>query len=144
MPSRPAASRTAHDVNRLVSVQYLRALAALFVVFEHTRVQIPTYQPYLTFDRTNCGVDIFFVISGLVMSIAAQSGQTAPFLVNRVIRIAPLYWFFTLLLVGLLFVIPDSFKSTVFSPAVFVKSLLFVPHVSLGHPGEAWPLLVPG
>jgi exopolysaccharide production protein ExoZ len=144
MEGRMPMERVRHDLGRLVSVQYLRAMAALLVMFAHVHQQMPAYTHYVGLAQANAGVDIFFVISGLVMSITARTGRTGAFLARRLIRIAPLYWFFTLLLVALLFAIPTQFKSTVFSPAVLLQSLLFIPHDSLGHPGEAWPLLVPG
>ena len=49
------------------------------------------------------GVDIFFIISGFVMFYAnrTQPNSIKRFLAARVLRIMPLYWFATLLIVGL-------------------------------------------
>jgi peptidoglycan/LPS O-acetylase OafA/YrhL len=40
------------------------------------------------------GVEIFFVISGLVICLSAEHQSSAAFLRNRVLRIAPALWFF--------------------------------------------------
>ena len=40
------------------------------------------------------GVEIFFVISGLVICLSAESRSSAAFLRSRILRIAPALWFF--------------------------------------------------
>jgi peptidoglycan/LPS O-acetylase OafA/YrhL len=88
---------------RLPGVQALRAVAALLVVWVHT---IPAHfapaaaGPIYWQDFGSCGVDIFFVISGFIVSLVAARGGTArAFLANRITRIYPLYW----LLSGVMF-----------------------------------------
>ena len=44
---------------RLHALQYLRAFAALAVVYSHTAIQVEDYAQYLT-DVGSFGVDIFF------------------------------------------------------------------------------------
>lgn len=60
------------------------------------------------------GVDLFFVISGFIMAYitCAQRGPHAilPFLKRRLVRIVPLYWFFTLIMAGLLLFFPNLFR----------------------------------
>ncbi|WP_428151337.1 acyltransferase family protein [Caulobacter sp.] len=81
-------------------IQILRGAAAMLVVLCHTVVQItefygPTPQALglVTFGMS--GVDIFFVISGFIITFGS-TGASAPnrwrFLANRAIRIYPLYW----------------------------------------------------
>jgi exopolysaccharide production protein ExoZ len=133
----------------LRGIQYLRAIAALMVAYFHSLEQVPAYTPY--FERylggrlnLASGVDIFFVISGFIMLITNQNGTPGKFVVRRIIRIVPLYWFLTLLLVLLALWQPAQFRTTAVSAGAIAKSLLFIPYMNPGHPGEAWPLLVPG
>jgi exopolysaccharide production protein ExoZ len=79
---------------RFVSIQILRAVAALAVVVFHAgqRIAVP-------FSVGQAGVDIFFVISGFVMWIVTDNGKTpTEFIRARIFRIAPLYWIATLLM----------------------------------------------
>jgi exopolysaccharide production protein ExoZ len=83
------------SARQLVSLQYLRAVAALLVVFLHATIQVnnlraPNTSAWLEVGK--CGVDIFFVLSGYVMwtSTAGRSG-VLEFLRRRLVRIVPLY-----------------------------------------------------
>jgi exopolysaccharide production protein ExoZ len=127
-------------------IQYLRALAALMVVWYHAGGQIPSLEPFVTYEFGQYGVDLFFVISGFIMLVTTWDKPigSAEFLVNRIKRIVPLYWAATLLLVGCAIVAPALFTRLKWDGASLVKSLLFVPYESLSLPGRALPLLVPG
>ncbi len=77
------------------------------------------------------GVDLFFVISGFVMMFitARHSGtwaDTVQFWARRVVRIAPLYWLITSLVVGIALVKPGM---TDYKPMLdnIVASYLFIP-----------------
>jgi exopolysaccharide production protein ExoZ len=63
---------------------------------------------------------------------------------RRIVRVVPLYWMLTLLMVGLALLLPGLFKSLQVAPDTLVKSLLFIPHFSSSFPHQVWPLLVPG
>jgi len=129
---------------KLHALQYLRAVAALLVVYSHACVQVPEYKAQLVVFGS-FGVDIFFVISGFIMMYISKPSHTPKaFIINRVRRVVPLYWFFTLLLAAILFVMPSIFSKTELQMDVLIQSLLFVPHFSQAHPGEIWPLLAPG
>jgi exopolysaccharide production protein ExoZ len=69
-----------------LSLQYLRAISAIAVVFFHT---------YGCFG--NQGVAIFFVISGFIMFyiIDKKHKNYKDFLIARVVRVVPLYWLLT-------------------------------------------------
>ena len=89
---------------QIASVQVLRALAALTVVFGHAQhdALVTAGKAGLAFARNHllpwgAGVDLFFVISGFIMVYASgrlfgQSGAGRAFLIRRLIRIVPLYW----------------------------------------------------
>ena len=129
---------------KLASIQYLRAVAALLVVFHHARNVHPwLYNPLAGFGLAQCGVDVFFVISGFVMYSAARGEATGEFLRRRLIRIAPLYWLATLVSAPLIMLNHGSaFNGELLAHAV--GSVLFIPHYSPEHAGEIWPLLVVG
>jgi exopolysaccharide production protein ExoZ len=87
---------------QLSSIQILRAFAALTVVIFHTLGTANAYgfeAVLLRFlealgDR---GVDVFFVISGFIMVHVQHSRKRTPgeFMLDRAIRIVPLYWTLT-------------------------------------------------
>lgn len=88
----------------LVSVQALRALAAWVVVFHHVMqvffdFQADSFVGRLFAERGAVGVDIFFVISGLVIYLSTQGKRITPwrFMLNRVLRIVPAYWLYSLM-----------------------------------------------
>ncbi len=85
---------------QILSIQYLRAIAAILVVALHSSIVVrrdyaPDF-PMLTIGEF--GVDLFFVISGFIMwTISAAKPVTpAAFLERRIIRIVPLYWALTI------------------------------------------------
>lgn len=91
----------------VLSIQALRAIAAIFVVFCHASQFMTMTFPYLSIERYfgycfgGFGVDIFFVISGFIMVYINRDNfgrKTAilPFLTRRIIRIFPIYWLVTL------------------------------------------------
>lgn len=129
---------------RLHALQYLRAAAALAVVYSHSVIQVEDYRQYLL-DTGSFGVDVFFVISGFIMIYIAKPDTTpVQFFVNRVRRVIPLYWFFTFLMAAILLVLPSVFKATVFNTEALLFSLGFIPHWSLVQPGMTWPIVAPG
>ncbi|WP_426434911.1 acyltransferase family protein [Bradyrhizobium genosp. P] len=127
---------------KLFSIQYLRAFAALGVVVFHA--QGLTHGPELIIG--SAGVDVFFVVSGFVMwtVTAHRSTQTpAGFLLNRIIRIVPMYWFVTLSFVFAAVTFPALFPRQVVSIDHTLASLFFVPMRSPSN-GGIWPVVVPG
>jgi len=128
--------------NRIVSVQYLRAVAALLVVVAHAGAH-PLAEGFFLYDRLGqFGVTLFFVISGFIMVAITGKARVAPldFLRRRIVRVVPLYWLFTGLAALLAVLAPSLFKSTVFTWPHFLQSLAFIPHVAPGRGGTS-PLL---
>ena len=89
----------------VVVIQYLRGLAAVLVVYAHldtqiSRISADLHLPYASIGIW--GVDIFFVISGFIMYVVAIESDVGPghFLIRRAIRIVPLYWLLTALIVA--------------------------------------------
>ena len=127
----------------IYNLQVLRALAALLVVTHHldfvpSRLVGPAW---LLPGHT--GVDIFFVISGFVMvhTMARHPLGATDFMLNRIIRVAPLYWLTTLALAGLSLVL-HRLWATQLGRGYLIKSLLFIPYYNDLH--GLFPLLIVG
>jgi len=133
----------------LVGVQYVRAVAALCVAYYHSSIQLPALTPFfyshlgmsLNFPA---GVDVFFVVSGLIMYLTGRHLSPREFLARRITRIVPLYWILTLLVALVLFIRPELFRTTVVTGTYLLKSLFFIPYQNPAHDGDVMPILVPG
>jgi len=79
----------------LISIQYLRGLAAVLVLLQHVSYKDKVYSggEFNLFGLGHIGVDIFFIISGFIMTYTFRPKLGAVrFLCNRVLRVIPLYW----------------------------------------------------
>ncbi|MEE9335822.1 MAG: acyltransferase [Granulosicoccaceae bacterium] len=129
---------------RLHALQYLRAVAALAVVYSHSVIQVDAYRPHLA-EWGSFGVDIFFIISGFIMVYISKPSDTPKdFFNNRIKRVVPLYWFFTLLMAAILLAAPSVFKTSVFNWQAFATSLFFIPGYSIANSAVIWPIVAPG
>lgn len=125
----------------LYSLQYGRAFAALLVVYAHLS-GFAQFSPFADSGIGGFGVDIFFVISGFIMWTTARDSAPGKFWLRRAIRVAPIYWLYTLLLV-VLALSPGGLASNVHvTPESLLKSLLFFPYFN-GTTGIQ-PLLLQG
>ncbi len=101
----------------------------------------------ITYVNGRAGVDIFFVISGFVMmlslpSLEAKADPGWTFLRRRLIRIVPLYWFFTTLALLKLSLGMSVSGATTGSLWHVVASYLFIP--TLGEGDAIVPVLSVG
>ncbi|MEI7432578.1 MAG: acyltransferase, partial [Betaproteobacteria bacterium] len=120
--------------NQLKTLQILRAIAATSVVYYHVKC-LPNFGSF--------GVDIFFVISGFVMSLIVANGEsTTRFAINRVARIVPLYWLLTSAVLVLTLFYPALFDSTTADFYNYLKSLFFIPYYK--ESGYLHPMLTMG
>ena len=127
----------------LVGVQILRAVAALMVVWHHARHESgllaargagPDLDPATLLPWWG-GVDLFFVISGLVIVLAGgrlsgQPGGRARFLAHRVARVAPLYWLVSAAYLALALARPDLLgeaAALIGDPGALLAGFLFWP-----------------
>jgi peptidoglycan/LPS O-acetylase OafA/YrhL len=115
-------------VGSIVTIQYLRALAASLVVLHHAFVLLPE-NGRLDWPLGPFGVEIFFVISGFVMWVTTHDGRRTPdeFWKARIRRIVPLYWFYTSLFIAAAVAGLTSFPFPSFDLLFVLKSYLFVP-----------------
>ena len=105
------------------SLQILRLIAAVSVAYSHLFAE-PHFGTF--------GVDLFFVLSGFVISLVTSSNQSVVhFAISRFSRIVPIYWLLTSILFVLILlkphlVAPETLDSA--SVSNLVKSLLFIPY----------------
>ena len=137
---------------KLTNIQALRACAALMIVVYHCAIETARLSAAAGGDKLfnevpwGEGVPIFFAISGFIMVVTTSGGRVTPleFWRRRIVRVVPLYWLLTLLMVAVALVAPGLFKTLKVQASTLVQSLLFIPHFSQSFPGIVWPLLVPG
>jgi exopolysaccharide production protein ExoZ len=113
----------------LFSIQYLRGLAALTVLVSHT-LQWPLATMSQTLLRSGrLGVEVFFVISGFIITLVGGGGAFDPlgFARRRAWRIVPLYWGATLVVTVMALLLPSLFRTTVPTLAGVLDSLFFIP-----------------
>ncbi|MDR2695874.1 MAG: acyltransferase, partial [Deltaproteobacteria bacterium] len=130
------------------SIQALRAIAAIAVVFCHAQKLLGAYagryglgdawlnriDPFLT---GQCGVDIFFVISGFIMALVTngmhgRKGAIGDFAQKRLNRIFPPYWIWTSVLLFFLFFFPQFFSTQTFVLKDAILSFLLIPYAPSG------------
>lgn len=131
---------------QLVTIQYLRAVAALMVVIYHLQPQLQRMEGFWQPGYwMMSGVDIFFVISGFIMWWTTRDAEIRPgrFMKRRILRIVPIYWALTLLYVVVLLVAPSLMQTGGLDLRHAISSFLFIPAI---HPvlGEPLPLVTPG
>ncbi|PAE42830.1 acyltransferase family protein [Bacillus sp. 7884-1] len=126
-------------------VQISRAIAIIFVLLGHVNTLFYTNFQYDWFnmgqwERTG-GVDFFFIVTGFMIYYlyykhAGVPGKTTEFILKRAIRIYPLYWIFTLILIALPLISPSKFEG--YTWEIIIKSLIILPSVPILD--SAWSL----
>ncbi len=132
------------NTNRLDNIQVLRAIAALMVCAFHLQYLFMDSDDLKPFPNGEMGVQVFFIISGLIMYHTTRGDGGIPskspwvFGLNRIIRIVPLY-----LLVTFIYVADDLSISYVNENITTIwKSIFFVPPMSETFgPKYGYPLL---
>lgn len=131
------AVRAAENSRTLLSIQILRAVAALGVLAHHTAHEVAAKTgvsvPFNELVVGAGGVDLFFVISGFVMVYASERlfgrpGAPRVFFLRRLARIVPLYWATTLILLGYIYVAHRLFPPPFISTEGVIASFLFWPY----------------
>lgn len=123
-----ARERSSVAGSRIVTIQYLRAIAASLVVLHHA-FSVPPLVAFYPRPYGSYGVDLFFVISGYIMWSTTAGGAREPgrFWTARIVRIVPLYWIFTTLYVAVALLVPGALFSGALEPIHVLKSYLFIP-----------------
>jgi exopolysaccharide production protein ExoZ len=134
-------------MQQLNSIHALRGFAALAVAMFHGLSWAQGYgvgTPESTaFEIGKAGVDVFFIISGLVLTIAAQRPQSRwRFLIARLARVGLPYWVVTLAIAAAALAAHSAFRSFAVKPSDLALSLAFIPSIPSGE--YMFPLLQPG
>lgn len=127
--------------NMLYYLQALRGLAAFMVLGFHYRKflnDIPTLPGggELLFANGYMGVDVFFLISGFIITYSTKNQSHAnplDFAIKRFFRIVPLAWLVTLLF--------DYLLDWAYQPADVIRSLLFIPAKLINPPFYGYSVL---
>jgi exopolysaccharide production protein ExoZ len=134
--------------SELIYIQYLRGIAALLVVYTHSIETFESIRDFFPHAIGNYGVDLFFVISGFIMVYSTHGKRISPaiFMLRRFERIAPLYWFFTTVLIFIALIKPDMFSTVDLNLSHTISSYLFFPQYSTSEAfrGMFYPVLYPG
>ena len=131
---------------QIISIQYLRAIAALMVVLFHLHPQLERMGLRAwPGEWLSSGVDIFFVVSGFIMWWTTRTGDISPgdFMRRRIHRVVPVYWALSAVYVAVLLLAPRLMQSGELVLPHAVASFLFIPAL---HPvtGYMMPLVTPG
>lgn len=109
---------------KLTNIQVLRFFSALAVSMFHIGFLDPLGRDYHVW-LVN-GVFIFYAISGYVTMLSTEKG-CEKFMLKRLIRIMPLYWFLTFATFAAMKVVPSVFP---YEPSIaeLIKSLFLIPY----------------
>lgn len=137
--------------NIIESIQILRGVAVLMVLIYHMGV----YENKSCSDSIlgqlaevgSAGVDIFFTISGFVMITISnrmndKDINPLKFLLRRAIRIYPLYWLYTVIVIFIFLVQPNlANRSGGIADTSILKSIFLMPENGAPLVGQGWTLI---
>ncbi|MFT5575442.1 MAG: peptidoglycan/LPS O-acetylase OafA/YrhL, partial [Bermanella sp.] len=138
---------------RLTSIEILRGIAALLVVWQHsseTFVRSPEIALHGTFladiassvDFGRIGVVCFFLISGFVIPFSFSSGSEfiKKFAIRRFFRLYPVYWFSIALSILLTYALSGEVvnTATILANLTMIQTFLQEPHIQ----GLYWTLQI--
>lgn len=138
-------------LHKFYNIQALRGVAILLVVLLHLLVIEKKYGHGLMMlpnilNIGAVGVDIFFVISGFIMATIIQGQFQKPhafshFMISRITRIYPLYWFYSLLVLIVFITHPTWVNQFEGSHVNIFKSFLLLPQKQLPLLLVGWTLI---
>jgi len=125
---------------RIDSIECLRGISCLLVVFYHFRNLVNDVAPRLgsdLFQNGRIGVDIFFILSGFAIYLATEKENNRKFLsfvIRRAFRIVPLAW---------ILIFPIYWLSQDWQPVHLIKSIFFAPLSNGDPPYFGYNILTP-
>ncbi|WP_051283820.1 acyltransferase family protein [Desulforegula conservatrix] len=132
----------------LHAIQAYRGFAAVLVVLHHTNFIMSKYSLETPLSQIfhfgHAGVEFFFVLSGFILYHTYCNGNKSrdikSFLKNRFIRIYPLYWTVTLVLLPVWLLRPSFGEPYHRNLSGIITSLLLMPQEHPPHVIVAWSL----
>ena len=116
------------------SLQILRFIAAASVINYH-----------INFNFGSFGVDIFFVLSGFVISLVTFNNQNnITFIINRISRIVPIYWILSTALLIAAIVAPQLMHQNTIENSNFINFFYSIFFIPFNISGEIEPILLVG
>lgn len=116
--------------DKIQSIQYLRACAALIVFLCHFYSELNTKVNFVG----RFGVAFFFIISGYLLA-SPSSESMKHYWKKKIVRIVPLYWISTLLVFVVGVLRPSLLHTAVPTISNLLKSLFFIPFYTKGVEG---------
>jgi len=140
--------------SQLDRLQALRFIAAAAIVVRHAFMELEQHgivfpgRDFMLAVPWGAGVDVFFVISGFVITFGAvgkqpSAGAAGDFIVRRLIRLWPTYALFTVLMLVAMAILPDMLNHSTIDPAHTAASFAFIPWPEPGD-GAYYPVLGQG
>lgn len=132
--------------SRILSIHYLRGIAAVLVVFFHFSTFLDNYYVqrdlgWIFFGGGAFGVDLFFMISGFVIVLSTQSTQSKSiFIVRRFFRVYPPFIF--VFIISALTVYSNNTLHDLIRAAFLIQKDYTAPSPTFGYNilGPAWTL----
>lgn len=125
---------TADNIGRSEFIQAMRFVAATLVLVTHTTFYYHERirKDFSLWPSGAIGVEVFFVISGIVMILCARTLPSNSigariFFTRRLLRIVPLYWSVLLLKISIALILPSLVHHNHFDFFHAVKSFFFIP-----------------
>lgn len=119
----------------------------MLIMAKHALYEVDLISPitfnYGVYNNYVVGIDIFFVLSGFIMVYISREKQgvqaAKDFIIRRIMRIIPVYWFYTFVLALIAIFLPQVLGKAEFIPVDFIKSLFFIPYLNTA--GDLQPFL---
>ncbi|PGT88778.1 acyltransferase [Bacillus sp. AFS040349] len=122
---------------KLVLIQFSRAIVPILVMLFHVSANMKGYWDYNVLGLASLpisgGVNYFFALSGFMLFYIyqeklGQPSQLQSYLINRFIRIYPLYWILTCIAIPVLIFFPFLGLGNEINYDSIVHSFLLIPH----------------
>ena len=115
---------------KIESIQLLRFISAFLIITIH-----------LGYNFGHIGVDIFFIISGFIITYVSQI-NSSQFFIKRFIRVIPIYWLVIFIFFISLNLFPNLFDLSKPNIIYLLKSIFFIPfnNLNTGH----YPIVIYG
>jgi peptidoglycan/LPS O-acetylase OafA/YrhL len=143
-----SSTRIAAAKKRILSIQACRGVAVLVVVLSHLSGLEERYfktAHTILFRLGNCGVDLFFVISGVVISLVTSRKFGSPrnaltFLYHRMARIYPVFWIYFALAASIFLYKPSLVNALAGHQPHLLSNFLLIPAESPNLIVQSWTL----